>query len=88
MNYLYAGILLLIVFSFTSILDNNNYAFIAEFIKSILFFVLLYIQDFSWYGLEGLMVYILITYFICSLLLTYYLQNNEKNNRSISPNPV
>ena len=88
MNYLYAGVLLLSVFSFTSILDNNNYAFIAEFIKSILFFVLLYIQDFSWYGLEGLIVYILITYIICSLLLTYYLQNNEKNNRSISPNPV
>ena len=88
MNYLYAGVLLLSVFSFTSILDNNNYAFIAEFIKSILFFVLLYIQDFFWYGLEGLMVYILITYIICSLLLTYYLQNNEKNNRSISPNPV
>ena len=88
MNYLYAGVLLLSVFSFTSILDNNNYAFIAEFIKATLFFVLLFMQNLTWYGLQGIFVYVLITYIICSLLLTYYLQNNEKNNRLVKPNPV
>ena len=88
MNYLYAVVLLLSVFSFTSMLDNNNYAFIAEFIKATLFFVLLFMQNLTWYGLQGIFVYVLITYIICSLLLTYYLQTNEKNNHLVKPNPV
>jgi sterol desaturase/sphingolipid hydroxylase (fatty acid hydroxylase superfamily) len=88
MNYLYAVVLLLSVFSFTSMLDNSNYAFIAELLKASLVFVLLFIQNLSWYGLQGIPVYLLIVYIIFSLALTFYFQNNEKNNKIVNPSPV
>ena len=88
MNYLYAVVLLLSVFSFTSMLDNSNYAFFAELLKAGLVFTLLFIQDLSWYGLQGIPVYILVTYIIFSLGLTFYFQKNEKNNNIVNPSPV
>ena len=88
MNYLYAVVLLLSVFSFTSMLDHSNYSFIAELLKLILVFVLLFIQNFSWYGLQGIPVYLLITYIIFSLVLTFYFQKNEKSNKIVNPSPV
>ena len=88
MNYLYAVVLLLSVFSFTSMLDNNNYAFFAELLKAGLVFALLSIQDLSWYGLQGISVYLFITYIIFSLVLTFYFQRNEKDDRIINSSPV
>jgi len=88
MNYLYAVVLLLSVFSFTSMLDNSNYAFIAELSKATLVFVLLFIQNLSWYGLQGIPVYLLILYIIFSLVLTFYFQKNEKSNKIVNPTPV
>jgi sterol desaturase/sphingolipid hydroxylase (fatty acid hydroxylase superfamily) len=88
MNYLYAVVLLLSVFSFTSMLDNNNYAFFAELLKAGLVFALLSIQDLSWYGLQGIPVYLFITYIIFSLVLTFYFQRNEKDDRIVNPSPV
>jgi sterol desaturase/sphingolipid hydroxylase (fatty acid hydroxylase superfamily) len=88
MNYLYAIVLLLSVFSFTSMLDNNNFAFFAELLKAGLVFALLSIQDLSWYGLQGIPVYLLITYIIFSLVLTFYFQRNEKDDRIVNPSPV
>jgi len=88
MNYLYAIVLLLSVFSFTSMLDNNNFAFFAELLKASLVFALLSIQDLSWYGLQGIPVYLLITYIIFSLVLTFYFQKNEKDDSIVNPSPV
>ena len=72
MNYLYAIMLIINIFSFTSTLDHRNYALVAESIKMILGFSLLYFQNYSWFGLTGLYVYALIFFFIISFLLTIY----------------
>ena len=87
MNYLYAIMLILNVFSFTSTLDHRSYALVAESVKLILGFSLLYFQNYSWFGLGGYYVYALIFYFITSFLLTYYFQNEIKNN-SLHPEPA
>ena len=78
MNYLYAIMLIVNVFSFTSTLDHRNYALVAESVKLSLGFSLLYFQNYSWFGLGGFYVYGLIFYFIISFLLTYYFQNEIK----------
>tara|TARA_B100001167_G_C16525729_1_gene192189 strand:- start:222 stop:434 length:213 start_codon:yes stop_codon:yes gene_type:complete len=69
-------------------LDNNNFAFFAELLKASLVFALLSIQDLSWYGLQGIPVYLLITYIIFSLVLTFYFQKNEKDDSIVNPSPV
>ena len=78
MSYLYAAMLILSIFSLTSILDHRNYALIMESVKLSLGFSLLYYQNYSWFGLSGFYVYGLIFYFITSFLLTYYFQNEIK----------
>ena len=87
MNYLYAGILIVNIFSFTSTLDQRNYAVAAEFVKLFLVFSLLYIQNYNWFGLTGVYVYGLILYFITSFLLTVYFRN-ERTISSSRPSPA
>ena len=87
MNYLYAGILIVNIFSFTSTLDQRNYAVAAEFVKLFLGFSLLYIQNYNWFGLTGVYVYGLILYFITSFLLTIYFRNEMKITSS-RPSPA
>jgi len=87
MCYVYAAMLILSIFSFTSILDHRNYALMAESVKLSLGFSLLYYQNYSWFGLSGFYVYGLIFYFITSFLLTYYFQNEIKIS-SLRPDPA
>ena len=87
MNYLYGGILIVNIFSFTSTLDQRNYAVAAEFVKLFLVFSLLYIQNYNWFGLTGVYVYGLILYFITSFLLTIYFRNEMKITSS-RPSPA
>ena len=87
MNYLYGGILIVNIFSFTSTLDQHNYAVAAEFVKLFLGFSLLYIQNYNWFGLTGVYVYGLILYFITSFLLTIYFRNERKISTS-KPSPA
>ena len=87
MNYLYAGILIVNIFSFTSTLDQRNYAVAAEFVKLFLVFSLLYIQNYNWFGLTGVYVYGLILYFVTSFLLTIYFRNEMKITSS-RPSPA
>jgi len=87
MNYLYAGILIVNIFSFTSTLDQRSYAVVAEFVKLFLGFSLLYIQNYNWFGLTGIYVYGLILYFITSFLLTIYFRNEMKITSS-RPSPA
>ena len=88
MSYLYAAMLILSIFSFTSILDRSKYALVAESIKLCLGFSLLYNQNYSWFGLSGFYVYGLIFYFITSFILTYYFHQNGKKISSLRPDPV
>jgi hypothetical protein len=87
MNYLYVVMLIVHVFSFTATLDHRNYALAAEAVKLILGFSLLYVQNYSWYGLNDVYVYGLVFYFISSFLLTLYFQNGIRRS-SPRPNPV
>jgi hypothetical protein len=68
-------------------LDHRNYALAAEAVKLILGFSLLYVQNYSWYGLNDVYVYGLVFYFISSFLLTLYFQNGIRRS-SPRPNPV
>jgi len=78
MYYLYAVILIINIFSFTSTLDHRNYALVAESLKLILGFSLLHFQNYNWYGLNGFFVYALIFFFIMSFLSTIYFQYETK----------
>ena len=78
MYYLYAVILIINIFSFTSTLDHRNYALVAESLKLILGFSLLHFQNYNWYGLNGFYVYALIFFFIVSFLSTIYFQYETK----------
>ena len=72
MIYLYSGFLMIHVFAYTSILDGRNYALIGEFMKIGLGFCILFCQDFSWFGLNGIFVICFILYLFISFILTYY----------------
>jgi len=78
MYYLYAVILIINIFSFTSTLDHRNYALVAESLKLILGVSLLHFQNYNWYGLNGFYVYALIFFFIMSFLSTIYFQYETK----------
>ena len=78
MSYLYATMLLLSVFSFTSTLDQRSYGLVAESLKLILGFSILYFQDYGWFGLSDVFVYGLMFYFISSIFLTSYFQKENK----------
>ena len=78
MYYLYAVILIINIFSFTSTLDHRNYALVAESLKLILGVSLLHFQNYNWYGLNGFFVYALIFFFIVSFLSTIYFQYETK----------
>ena len=88
LNYLYAFILILNIFSFTSLLDQRRYSLIAESIKIILVFSLFYYQSFSWYGLEGLFAYIVGIYFITSFILNIFFHNEKNTNSAIAKTAI
>ena len=85
MNYLYAIMLIINIFSFTSTLDRRNYALVAESIKIVLGFSLLYFQNYSWFGLTGFYVYAIILYLIMSFLSTIYFNKYEPKISSFRP---
>ena len=84
LNYLYAFILILNIFSFTSLLDQLRYSLIAESIKLILVCSLFYYQNFIWYGLEGLFAYTVGIYFIASFFLNIFFQNEKNANGKVA----
>ena len=89
MVLLYSGFLIMNIFSYTSILDGRYYALIGEYIKLGLGLYLLFIQDFTWYGLEGIFIKGFILYLCISLMLTYYFLKQKrlsslKNNSHFS----
>jgi len=71
LDYLYGGFLFMHVFSFTSMLDHSKYSIIAEFLKMLLGFTLLYIQGYIWFNISGIFVVGIIIYFVGSFILTF-----------------
>jgi len=88
LNYLYAFILILNIFSFTSLLDQRHYSLISESIKLILVCGLFYYQNFSWYGLEGSFAYAVGIYFIISFFLHIFFQNEKNTNQTIGKTAI
>ena len=78
LNYCYGLFIMIHIFSFTSAMDKKQYSILAEGIKSLFVISLLYSQNFSWFGLSGIHVYLLILYLITSSFFTNYFQS--KNN--------
>jgi len=85
MNYLYAILLLIHIFSFTSILDMKMYSIFAEFMKISLGFFILITNNYIWFNLSGKFIYIIFFYSIISLSLTifFYLKNRTNNQFTI-----
>ena len=78
MSYLYAIILILHVFSFTSTMDQRFIGIIGEGIKILLVVLIIYLQDYSWFGLGDHYLYALIFYFVTSFLITSYFLFDSK----------
>ena len=77
-NYLYAIFIFVSIFSYTSLLDNSSYAWIAEACKLVLGLGIIYSQDYNWYNLEGVYIYPVVTIIVGSFLCSLYLQNDNK----------
>ena len=71
-NALYASVLILNVFSFTSLLDHQRYALIVESFKLIIIISIFYLQNFNWYGLQNPFTYFIGFYFILSFFFTIF----------------
>jgi len=78
LNYCYGLFIMLHIFSFTSAMDQRKYSIIAEGIKFLFVISLLYVQKFSWFGLSGLYIYVLISYLITSSFFTGYFYAKNK----------
>ena len=78
LNYCYGIFIMIHIFSFTSAMDQNKYFIIAELIKLVFSISLVYIQDFTWFGLDGLNIYLILFYMIASMLITSYFFKKEK----------
>ena len=79
-NALYASVIILNIFSFTSLLDHRRYAFIVESVKLTIIFSIFYYQNFNWYGLENFLSYGVTLYFILSFILTIFFLNDLNEN--------
>lgn len=77
-NYLYAIFIFVSIFSYTSLLDNSSYAWIAEACKLVLGISIIYSQDYNWYNLEGVYIYPVVIILFGSFLCSLYLQNGNK----------
>ena len=86
-NYLYALFIFVSIFSYTSLLDNSSYSWIAEVCKLVLGLSIIYAQGYSWYNLNGLSIYAVLLIIVGSFLWFLYFQNDIKRrtlNLSIS----
>tara|TARA_Y100000590_G_scaffold102478_1_gene116460 strand:- start:1221 stop:2453 length:1233 start_codon:yes stop_codon:yes gene_type:complete len=77
MVYLYASVILINIFTFTAMLDGKDYAIKAELLKLGLIIFIFLMQGFTWYGLDGLYLAILIGYFFTSIFSIYVFSNRK-----------
>ena len=71
LDYSYAAFIIIHIFSLTAILDYSKYSIFAELFKVALGFLLIYIQDNTWFNLGELFVLFLMSYLLISLVLTF-----------------
>lgn len=67
--YLYAGLIFLNIFSFTSLLDNSKIVYISEIIKLSLIGFILWELDFQWFDLPNIGTAIFIAFQIIGLII-------------------
>ena len=84
MNYCYAALLMVHIFSFTSAMDRKRYSIGVELLKILMGFSLLYRQDFFWFGLGGVYIYSLMIYLFISVIMTWYFLHEYKVNSAQS----
>ena len=87
MVYIYALFVMLHVFAYTATLDGKKIALITELIKMGLGIILLFIQNFSWYGIGDNITIGLIFYFFISLLFTYYFLKEQELDQ-VTAHPI
>ena len=83
LNYLYATFLFIHIFSFTATMDYSKYAILAEGIKAVLGFSLIYFHNLSWFNLTGIFVIGISAYLIISFTLTCNFYLVSLKNKSI-----
>ena len=83
LNYLYATFLFIHIFSFTATMDYSKYAILAEGIKAVLGFSLIYFHNLSWFNLTGIFVIGISAYLIISFTLTSNFYLVSLKNKSI-----
>ncbi|HYM94556.1 MAG TPA: hypothetical protein VET23_10485, partial [Chitinophagaceae bacterium] len=85
--YLYGVFIFLSVYALTELMDRNPYAIFWESLKNIFGLALLYKQG-DWFGAAGIfpyMSYMLIGYFILSLIVSgYFVYLHRKEDRQFS----
>ncbi|MDB9853967.1 sterol desaturase family protein [Candidatus Marinimicrobia bacterium] len=77
--YFYGLFLMVHIFAYTSALDRKKYSIYAESLKFSILVILLFNEQFFWFGLSQFFGYLLMSYCITSLAITYYYFFNSKN---------
>ena len=83
LNYFYGIFIMIHIFSFTLAMDQSKYLIFAELIKLSFSLILIYIQKFSWFGLYGINIYLIVFYLIISMTFTAYF--SQKNKLILEP---
>ena len=78
LNYFYGGFIMVHIFSFTFAMDQSKYLIFAELIKLSFSLILIYIQKFSWFGLHGINIYLIVFYLIISMIFAAYFSQKHK----------
>ena len=84
LNYIYGGFIIFHVFSFTSALDRKKLSITTEFIKVFALSLLLFKQNFMWFGLNAHYGNLLLVYSFISLGATIYFYKSFKTNLKYS----
>ena len=80
--YLYAGIIMINIFSYTSLLDNNKIVVLSEMIKLGMIGFVLWKLNFNWFGLSEQNSMIFMVYQSISLILNINFTLKNLSNES------
>ena len=83
LNYFYGIFIMVHIFSFTLAMDQSRYLIFAELTKLSFSLIFIYLQKFSWFGLHGINIYLIVFYLIISMTFTAYF--SQKNKLILEP---
>jgi alkylglycerol monooxygenase len=75
LNYLYGSFLFINIFTFTSLLDKKKYTIKVETLKLFSILLILYYQNYSWFGLQAIYSCIIFAYFLIAFLISFSFHN-------------